>query len=229
MRGVFDDEDLEPAQQRHETELTLSATVLIGLCVGLVLICGVCFGAGYLVGHRGSQETPAIPQGEANESPVAPAGGSKPKPSAIAQTGAVAVQQSVVADVESSAGSAPNAVASTLATEPVAATGSSPGQAQVHPALTPMASPLPAQSPTFKVEPALAPGALMVQIAAVSHNEDADVLVNALRKRGYAVTARRDAADGLIHVRIGPFNSRDEANKWRQKLLNDGYNAMVQP
>jgi DedD protein len=71
--------------------------------------------------------------------------------------------------------------------------------------------------------------ALMVQIAAVSNPEDADVLVNALRKRGYAVTAHRDAADGLIHVRIGPFSNRNEANNWRLKLLNDGYNAIVQP
>lgn len=70
-------------------------------------------------------------------------------------------------------------------------------------------------------------GQLMVQIAAVSNPEDGDVLVSALRKRGYSVSARREP-DSLIHVRIGPFTSRDEANRWRQKLLNDGYNAQVQ-
>jgi cell division septation protein DedD len=69
----------------------------------------------------------------------------------------------------------------------------------------------------------------MVQVAAVSHAEDADVLVNALRRRGYAVTAHREPADNLIHVRIGPFNNRNDANLWRQKLLNDGYNAILQP
>jgi cell division septation protein DedD len=79
------------------------------------------------------------------------------------------------------------------------------------------------------VKPATSQLALMVQIASVTNPEDADVLVNALRKRGYTVTAHRDPADGLIHVRIGPFTSSDEANKWRQKLLNDGYNAIVQP
>lgn len=78
--------------------------------------------------------------------------------------------------------------------------------------------------------PATAPAlVLMVQIAAVSHQEDADVLVDALRKRGYAVTTRRDPADSLIHVRVGPFSDRSEANAARQKLLNDGYNALVQP
>ena len=72
-------------------------------------------------------------------------------------------------------------------------------------------------------------GTLMVQVAAVSNAEDADVLAGALRKRGYPATAHRDAADGMIHVRIGPFSTRDDANKWRMKLLNDGYNAIVQP
>jgi cell division septation protein DedD len=69
----------------------------------------------------------------------------------------------------------------------------------------------------------------MVQIAAVSHQEDADVLADALRKRGYAVSARRDPGDTLIHVRIGPFSSRADADRWRLKLLNDGYNAMIMP
>jgi cell division septation protein DedD len=80
------------------------------------------------------------------------------------------------------------------------------------------------------VTPALVPaGSLMVQIAAVSQPEDADVLMSALRRKGYAVVTRRDPLDGLIHVRIGPFKTLDEAEKWRQKLLNDGYNAIVQP
>jgi len=68
----------------------------------------------------------------------------------------------------------------------------------------------------------------MVQIAAVSRTEDADVLIGALRKRGYAVTARREIGDNLIHVQTGPFVNRNDANSMRQKLLSDGYNAIVQ-
>jgi cell division septation protein DedD len=71
--------------------------------------------------------------------------------------------------------------------------------------------------------------ALMVQIATVSHQEDADVLVGALRKRSFEATVSRDAADGQLHVRIGPFSSLSEANAMREKLTNDGYNAVVQP
>jgi cell division septation protein DedD len=68
----------------------------------------------------------------------------------------------------------------------------------------------------------------MVQIAAVSRSEDADVLVIALRKRGYTVIERRELGDSLIHVQTGPFANRNEANTMRQKLLSDGYNALVQ-
>jgi cell division septation protein DedD len=69
----------------------------------------------------------------------------------------------------------------------------------------------------------------MVQIAAVSDQEDADVLGAALRRRGYAVIVRRQPSDSLIHVQIGPFANRNDAYATRQKLLNDGYNAILQP
>ena len=69
----------------------------------------------------------------------------------------------------------------------------------------------------------------MVQVAAVTHQEDADVLVSALRRRGYPVNELHEATDGLIHVRIGPFASRDDATRMCTRLLNDGYNAMIQP
>jgi cell division septation protein DedD len=96
-------------------------------------------------------------------------------------------------------------------------------------------NPQPAQPATefasgARVQSALSPQAtFLVQIASVSHVEDASVLVNALRKRGYTVTAQRKPEDGLIHVWIGPFSSRDEAHRWKLKLLDDGYNAIVQP
>src|SRR5271157_5232372 len=67
-------------------------------------------------------------------------------------------------------------------------------------------------SPTTNTEPVAGKtGTLMVQIATVSHQEDADVLVGALRKRGYAVSVNRDAVDNQFHVRIGPFSNRNDA------------------
>ena len=52
-------------------------------------------------------------------------------------------------------------------------------------------------------------------------------LAIALQRRGYKVIARTDDADRLIHVQIGPFTARKDAEATRQKLLGDGYNAFL--
>ena len=70
---------------------------------------------------------------------------------------------------------------------------------------------------------------LTVQIATFAHPQDSEALVSALTQRGYKVTALPDPADKAIHVRIGPFSNLDEASHMRDKLLRDGYNAIIQP
>jgi cell division septation protein DedD len=70
-------------------------------------------------------------------------------------------------------------------------------------------------------------GTTMVQIAAVSHQEDADTLIAALKKKGYSVFIRNEPQDHLLHVQVGPFATRKDADTMRQHLLADGYNAIV--
>jgi DedD protein len=70
-------------------------------------------------------------------------------------------------------------------------------------------------------------GSAVVQVAAVSHQEDADVLMSALKKHGYNVTIRQEPQDKLLHVQVGPFASKKDAEAMRQRLLADGYNAIV--
>jgi cell division septation protein DedD len=67
----------------------------------------------------------------------------------------------------------------------------------------------------------------MVQIAAISNPADADVLVRALQQHGYSASAHRFPPDPLIHVQIGPFSNRADAIAMKQKLLSDGYNAIL--
>ena len=223
MRGTFDDREMEPARQSRDTELTLGTTTLLAIFFGLVLLCGLCFGVGYSMGRRGSAGPTAGLQPEANAQTTLQADGSHPKPSARTATPAPADTTAAAPGTDDapipptggqSAQSAGGGSAATTA------------QAQVRPALPPAATQAQPALPSSVIGAA---GSLMVQVAAVSNQEDADVLSNALRKRGYPVNERRDAGDGMVHVRIGPFNTRDDANKWRMKLLNDGYNAIVQP
>jgi cell division septation protein DedD len=232
MRGVFDDEGPAPAQELRDKELTLGSGSLVAMFFGLVLICGLFFGLGYAMGHRGSEESTDANQAPGGAPAVLQADGSRPKPSASA-AGAVKPTSGAVADLSASAETETTSDPGTQSSAVAEATEQA-GQSLVRPALPGTVIQTQGQQPTGAVAPAMnpiaaMPGALMVQIAAVTNPDDAGVLVNALRRRGYAVAARRDVADGMIHVRIGPFSSRDEAEKWRQKLLSDGYNAIVQP
>lgn len=207
MEDDFNPDDLRPVPYRPDTELTLGPGTLLGIFLCLVTLCGLCFWQGYSMGHRGAQDSPSNGQQPGSKTST-PSTGSAPKPSAGPQ--GVSRPRSAV-DGQSTSD---EVSAASVSDSAVPAGGNS-----VQPAVN-------AAPPSSATAPALA---LMVQIAAVSHQEDADVLVGALRRRGYAVNTRRDPADNLIHVRIGPFASLNDANATRQKLLNDGYNAIVQP
>jgi cell division septation protein DedD len=224
MRGVFDERELQPAEPRHDTELTLGSTTLLLIFFGLVLLCGLCFGLGYATGHHGTPDS-TVMQPAVNPQTATPGEGDQPKPVAVEPVANSETPPDQPADDQTS--SALEASAQTPSAAPAAATLST--APQVKPALPPSANPVMAEQLAAATPAPASAGSVMVQIAAVSQQEDADVLMSALRKRGYAVAARREPLDGLIHVRIGPFKTRDEAETWRQKLLSDGYNAIVQP
>ena len=67
----------------------------------------------------------------------------------------------------------------------------------------------------------------MVEVVAVESQQDADLLVGALRRRGYQASATHNAGEKLIHVRTGPYKNRAEAEATRRKLVSDGYPATV--
>lgn len=247
MTSPFVDQRPQPAHpQRRDPELTLSWWMLLTIVLGLVLVCGLCFGLGYSVGHRRSQEPLASNPPVDTTQPALQISSSAPKPSANKEQPAAATTPDP-ADGQAGDPATTATDSETLTgapgSRPISSGGQSPApndststqeqtaqSRSVAPALPTNPQTASGLAPGARAQPALSPQAtFLVQIAAVSHPEDASVLVNALRKRGYTVTAQRKPEDGLIHVWIGPFTSRDEANRWKLKLLDDGYNAIVQP
>jgi DedD protein len=67
---------------------------------------------------------------------------------------------------------------------------------------------------------------LVVQIAAMSRQDDAEVLASSLRRHGFATSIHNDAQDSLYHVQVGPYQ-RNVALAARQKLIANGYNAVL--
>ena len=74
-------------------------------------------------------------------------------------------------------------------------------------------------------QPAVA-GNYLVQVAAVTKQEDADALVDALKKKQYAAFSTV-LGDKLFHVQVGPFGDIKEAEATRAKLVGDGYNPIL--
>lgn len=244
MPGYFEDAEGELEEEpRRDTEVTLGPGALVGIVAALLVLCGSCFGLGYWMGHRAPGRaqglaTPLSSHTAAPDEEPLQGSGSIPKPSAVAQVPtAPAAQESDGSQPQVPGAGSANPEAGTAregqsVPPPVEPTAPAPAQSQpvVRSAMpSPPGSAQTAGTPP-SVHPAL-PSAnqLMVQVAAVSHQEDATVLINALRQHGYAASAQRELSDGLIHVRIGPFGTREEANQMARRLLDDGYNAMVQP
>jgi len=99
-----------------------------------------------------------------------------------------------------------------------------------HPAAPPIEPTKPASSiqaaPT-STEAASSQTPVMVQVMTLSHKEDADAMVAALKRHGYDVAITQYPTDALIHLEVGPFPNKPEAETMRQKLVSDGYNATL--
>ena len=66
-----------------------------------------------------------------------------------------------------------------------------------------------------------------VQVAAVSKQEDAEALVEALKGRQYSAFIANQPSDKLFHVQVGPFTDIKDAESTRTKLVSDGYNPIL--
>jgi cell division septation protein DedD len=198
MREVIDEEELTPAEWKRDVELTLGPMKLAGLFLGLVALCVLCFGLGYSMGRSGGHATAAAGQ---------PSGAGAVTPAASSVSKTKAAPQKIPE---------PQYAAKGLSAAGAASTG---GAADAR---------TPGATTASGANSALPAPALMVQIATVSHLEDANVLITALRKRGFEATVSA-GDDGQLHVRLGPYASLSEAEAMRKKLTNNGYNAVVQP
>lgn len=242
----------------EDTEITLGAGKLLGLFFLLVAICGVFFAVGYSLGKTSAREQvlndhpaenvssatdPAINKPSAavaakpEATPVADAAQAKQEDpdltfyKNVKQNGADAttpVQQAKpvpagkTTPATSTEGSAAQAAMIATLREPKAAAIEGSTTAPLAAAKSPAS--VPANSIPISVT-----GMYLVQIAAVSHEEDAAALAGALRKKNYnaAVVNSLDLKDKLFHVVIGPFATLQDADSMKLKLRGEGYNPIV--
>jgi cell division septation protein DedD len=210
----------------QDREISLSTTTILGIFFALALLCAVFFGFGYSMGRKSAQpvsggSSEVTTRSENSTSKPAPGSPANPSTSSAGRQSA-GETQSAIMPLES-----PNAAGedSPRTPSPVKAAVPSP-RSDVPAEVTPRSTSKPAG--IIPVAAALpSPGSSVVQVAAMSHQEDADVVAVDLKRRGYTVAIRREPQDKLFHVQIGPFASKKEADAMRQRLQTDGYNNAI--
>jgi cell division protein FtsN len=205
-----------------DTEIALGTRSLLAIFFGLVLICSVFFGLGYSVGRAGgsraAQSSPDLASVPESHLP-------KPSPEQLTPV------QPPSATTDEDHG-APTTPEGTPEPQPTRATAAPPASAPAPVNSSPVPATAPVTSPaskpaTFQPAAATMATAFMVQVAAVRVPQDAQILVDALKKHGYTAMVRNEPQDQLLHIQLGPYTSRADAIAMRSKLLTDGYNAVV--
>jgi DedD protein len=181
----------------EDTEITLGTGKMLALFFGLVALCAVFFAAGFSLGRNSALRPTAF------EGISGPAKDSQLHPSAVKNPSDSASVPDTPAKQPDNPATNENPTLSTAVPSP--ATGTAPP------------------------DPLTAPAAnsYYVQVAAVSKPEDADALVDALKKKQYPAFSANGASDKLLHVELGPYSDIKEAEVMRAKLISDGYNPIL--
>jgi cell division septation protein DedD len=203
-----------------DREISLGAPAILGIFFALVLLSAVFFGFGYTMGRKSAQA--------ANADTVAANADTSSNGSAKPAAGSLASQPAA----QPAADSASPVAVQTEPTSSAPATQPTPSKNAATAADGMIVGDQPparnAQSAATNQPPAISPsGTIMVQIAAVSSQDVADILLASLRKKGYSVSVRHEPQDKLLHIQIGPFANRKDAEAMQQRVLADGFNAIV--
>jgi DedD protein len=195
-----------------DTEITLGTGKLLVLFFGLVGICALFFALGYSLGRKSEPMVASASTSAAQPitSPTKSSSSSQPPPMTFYKN----VEQK---DASAELTPATDAKTDTTAAPANAASAQSSGQSSQAPAAN-------TQDPST----VLPTSAYFVQVAAVTKQEDADALVDALKKKDYpAFVAAQSKADNFFHVQVGPYSDVKDAEAMRTRLVGDGYSPIL--
>ncbi len=201
---------------QQDTEITLGTGRMLAIFFAFVLVCAFFFAIGFSLGRK---TTMAVAGGLLSAPSATPAtivrpspaknDGSQPAPSSSSDFGFY----KAVGEKKADTTLPQNSKGSTAAPTTGAPTTDAPANAA-------------ADSTTAATTPA--PGSYFVQVAAVTRQEDADALVEALKKKQYpAFTVNNTSVDKFYRVQVGPYADFKEADAMRARLISDGYNPIV--
>jgi cell division septation protein DedD len=208
--------------KRSQSEKGLSAGVLAVVFLIWAGICAVFFSLGFLVGYNEqSSKLASLTERVAEPSAVPPLV-SSPHRSSDSRT-----KESKVFSPPPSGGSTDSDEVVTQASPPAAPSKAAESAAADQDSETQSVTPSASQGQKLR-EVGMG---YTVQVDALRAKGDAEVIVKILKERHYPVflvaPEYSNTRDNLYRVQVGPFASRDDADKVRTKLAKEGFKPFV--
>jgi DedD protein len=214
-------------EKRSGGDFVLESRHLVGLFLLLVVIFGVVFTLGYLMG-RSQYDTKVraavgAPLGS-DASAAPPPAAAKPKPRPEPEVAQVPKKNS---DWDFYRSADPQAAADHLQPPPKAVTAAAPPAQAPKPPVTPSKIAKPAKPTGGTDGPLIPKGAIMLQVAAVLHQDDALALAQALQQKKFPAFVLTPGADKLYRVQVGPYPDNQAASNARQQLEAKGFKSII--
>jgi DedD protein len=214
------------ASRKSGGDFILESKHLVGLFVLLVVIFGVVFTLGYLLG-RGQYDSRlravvGAPAGFDDTTAAAPVAKSKSGP---------ALEDSQVpkknSDWDFYRSAEPQSGADHLQPAPKNVSSTNPPAAPPKPPAHPAKVAPPAKYKSDTDGPLIPKGAIMLQVAAVLHQDDALALAQALQQKKFPAIVLTPGADKLYRVQVGPYPDTQTASNARQDLEAKGFKSII--
>jgi len=206
-------------------DFVLESKHLVGLFLLLVVIFGVVFTLGYLMGRSqyDSKLRTVVGTPPGSDAPAAPAAGkskAKMEPE-LAQT------HNKNSDWDFYHSADPQASADHLQPSPKPVAPKPAPAAAAKPAPSSSKSAKPAKIPGGVGAPLIPNGAIMLQVAAVLHQDDALALAQALQQKKFPAFVLPPSADKYYRVQVGPYADNQTASNARKDLEAKGFKSIV--
>jgi DedD protein len=211
-------------------DFVLESRHLVGLFLLLVVIFGVVFTLGYLMGRSQADPSGRVVVAGNTQKPNASAAPpppplSKGKPSPEPED---AQAQKTNSDWDFYHSADPQAASDRLQPAPKPAPVLAPPAA----AKPTQASPVTKTAKTPKATPELGgplipKGTIMLQVAAVLHQDDALALAQALQKKKFPAIVLSPSADKYYRVQVGPYADNQAAGNARKDLEAQGFKSIT--
>jgi DedD protein len=205
------------------SDRVLESRHLIVLFLGIVLLCGVFFTLGYVIGHN--QYDGAVHAAEAPEA-SAPIIHKASKPAASDNTSATTPGPANSEwDFYSKNASNHLEPAEKPSSPAVPTAAPANKETAAPPAATESAKAIPV-SARFQ-PPRMLKGSVVLQVAAVTHQSDAVAMADALQRKKFAAFVLAPSGDNFYRVQVGPYRDQRNAESAKNALERAGFRSII--